>query len=216
MKPEIKAAIMGILALPLALIFIVWGLMDILSVTGGSTELLIIVPVIVTIIYIAVIVVSVLVSFVVKRRNILYKKVHNCSACGAEITLEEKFCNVCGEENIIRYEALTKLKELEIRIEEHKIKNKERTEKLQNKRFGISKQNRKIQNQEKEMLLKQELEVRKRKIKILTGGTHEGTIRWIKEQYCDLKRTIQEIADDLGESMIAVRKCIDEIENQDM
>lgn len=38
MKQEIKYGIMGILTLPVALFFIVSGLMDILSVTGGSSR----------------------------------------------------------------------------------------------------------------------------------------------------------------------------------
>jgi len=41
-------------------------------------------------------------------------------------------------------------------------------------------------------------------------------LEWIKTQYYDLNRTIQDIADDFGESMITIRKYLDEIENQDI
>ena len=70
LNQKIKAAIMGILALSAGLIYIVWGLSDILSVMGGPSELLIIVPAIVIIIFFVVIGVLVVVSIVLKRRNI--------------------------------------------------------------------------------------------------------------------------------------------------
>jgi len=210
MKPEIKAAIMGILALPLALIFIVWGLMDILSVTGGSTEILIIVPVIVTIIYITVIGVLVVVSIVLKRRDILYKKVHHCSVCGAVIKLEDTICNECGEENAIRYEALKKLEDSEKKIEEALARNEEKRSKKRTTR-----RENKLEEMGHEMVLNKLTKIRVMKTKLITGDTREGKLEWIKAQYYDLKRTLIEIAGDLGESMIDVRNYLDEIENQD-
>ncbi len=57
------------------------------------------------------------------------------------------------------------------------------------------------------------LELREKKL--TTGDTHLGKLRWIKTQYYDLNRTIQDIADDLGVSMMRVRKHLDEIENQE-
>jgi len=212
MKPEIKAAVMGILTLPLALIFIVWGLMDILSVTGGSTELLIIVPVIVTIIFFSVIAVLVVVSIVLKRRDILYKKVHNCRACGAAIKLEEKLCNECGEENAIRYEALKKLEDSERKIEEYQAK---RSEKLMNSKRGPNRRERKLQEMEDERLSNKSREIRVMKTKLITGNTREGIMEWIKTQHYDLKRSIQEIAEDLGESMFTVKNFLREIEDQE-
>ena len=52
------------------------------------------------------------------------------------------------------------------------------------------------------------------KARLVTGGTHEGKLSWIKEQL-DLGRTITEIAGDLGESMFRVAKYVDEIEKKD-
>ena len=64
------------------------------------------------------------------------------------------------------------------------------------------------------MLFNEERDLRVKKTKLIIGGSHEGKLDWIKAQHYDLKRTIQEIADDLGESMIAIGKYLDEIENQ--
>jgi len=212
MKPEIKAAVMGILTLPLALIFIVWGLMDILSVTGGSTELLIIVPVIVTIIFFSVIAVLVVVSIVLKRRDILYKKVHNCRACGAAIKLEEKLCNECGEENAIRYEALKKLEDSERKIEEYQAKISEKRMKSKRRK---TRREKKLQEIEDERLFNKSREIRVMKTKLITGNTREGIREWIKTQHYDLKRTIHDIADDLGMSIFTVKNLLREIEDQE-
>lgn len=212
MKPEIKAAVMGILTLPLALIFIVWGLMDILSVTGGSTELLIIVPVIVSIIFFSVIAVLVVVSIVLKRRDILYKKVHNCRACGAAIKLEDKICKECGEENVIRYEALEKLEDSERKIEEYQAKISEKRMKSKRRK---TRREKKLQEIEDERLFNKSREIRVMKTKLITGNTREGIREWIKTQHYDLKRNIHDIADDLGMSIFTVKNLLREIEDQE-
>ena len=211
MKQEIKYGIMGILTLPVALFFIVSGLMDILSVTGGPPELLIIVPVIVTVIYFVLIGILVIVSVILKRRNILYKKVHNCRICGAAIKLEDKICKECGEENAIRYEALEKLEDSERKIIEYQAK---RSEKLANSKRGPNRRERKLQEMEDQRLSNKSREIRVMKTKLITGNTHEGKLEWIKTQHYDLKRSVREIAEDLIETSLAVSKYLDEIENQ--
>ncbi|NVM46670.1 MAG: hypothetical protein HWN79_17325 [Candidatus Lokiarchaeota archaeon] len=40
----------------------------------------------------------------------------------------------------------------------------------------------------------------------------KGKLDWIKTQYYGENRTIQDIAEELGESMVSVRKYIDEID----
>jgi len=216
MKREFKAMLSGLLLLPLGLIFIVWGLIDILSVTGGPIELLIIVPVIVTIIFFLIFGVIGVVLIISRRRNILYKKIHNCRTCGAVIKLEEKMCANCGAENAIRYEALDKLEKLERKIEELKEYNWERSEKLKYSKRRISPREKKLQEIGDERLFNEERELRVMKTKLIIGSTREGKLEWIKTQHYDLNRSIQEIADDLGDSMIAVRNYLDEIENQDI
>jgi len=57
---------------------------------------------------------------------------------------------------------------------------------------------------------------RLKEMQLYKGNTHEEKLEWIKTQYYDLGRTIQDIANDLDESMITVRKNLDEIENKDI
>lgn len=56
-------------------------------------------------------------------------------------------------------------------------------------------------------------EIRRTVVRSIT--THEGKLRWVKEQFFELKRPIQEIADDLGENITTIAKYIDEIEKAD-
>ncbi|MBY8981191.1 MAG: hypothetical protein KGD72_12440 [Candidatus Lokiarchaeota archaeon] len=209
---SIKALLMAIVFFTVALFFIVSGLFDILSVTGGPIELLIIVPVIVVIIFIGLIVILVVVSIILKRRNILYKKVHNCRACGAAIKLEDHICNDCGKENTIRLEALIKIEDTERKIEEYQAK---RLEKRKNSRKRMNRREKKIQETEDERLYKQTRELRLMKTKLITGNNRDGIMEWIKIQHYDLKRTIQDIADDSGESMLTVKNFLREIEDQE-
>jgi len=62
---------------------------------------------------------------------------------------------------------------------------------------------------------RRDVELREKKMKLIIGSTPEGKLEWIKTQYFDLHRNIQDIADDLGESMMTVKKYLNEIENQD-
>jgi len=209
-KPEIKAAIFGIVFLSGGLIYLVWGLSDILSLTGGPPELLIIVPVIVTIIFFLVIAVLVVVSLFIKRRKIYNRKVYKCRGCGAAIKLEEKICNECGEENAIRYEALKKLEDSERKIEEDLAKN---SEKLSKRRaIGIEKGLQKVGH---DLLVNELVKIKLKKMKLITGNTSEGIREWIKTQHYDLKRNIQDIADELGMSIFTVKNLLKEIEDQD-
>ncbi len=164
-----------------------------------------------TVIYFVLIGILVIVSVILKRRNILYKKVHNCRICGAAIKLEDKICKECGEENAIRYEALEKLEDSERKIIEYQAK---RSEKLANSKRGPNRRERKLQEMEDQRLSNKSREIRVMKTKLITGNTRDGIIEWIKTQHYDLKRNIQEIAEDSGESMLSVRKYLDEIENQ--
>jgi len=67
---------------------------------------------------------------------------------------------------------------------------------------------------EERMPFKEKRELRVKKTKLIS--THEEKLEWVRTQHIDLKRTIQDIADDLGESMMTVRKFLNEIENQDI
>ena len=65
---------------------------------------------------------------------------------------------------------------------------------------------------EKSMPFNEEKDLRVNKTKLIS--IREGKLEWIKRQYYDLNRTIQDIADDLRVSMMTVRKHLNEIENQ--
>lgn len=210
MKREYKVFLTGILFLPVSLFFLEWGLIDILSVTGGPIELLIVVPVIVTFIYLLIFGVIVVAEIISRQRNILYKKIIKCTVCGALIKLEEEICTKCGAENIIRSEALEKLDNLERKIE---IK---RSENLRTAKSTKTRRTAKLQEMDDELLSDNARKVRMKKTQLIIGTSHEGKLEWIKTQYYDLGRTIQDIADDLDESMITVRKNLDEIKSQNI
>lgn len=212
MKREFKALLSGLLLLLLSLIFIIWGLSDILSVTGGPIELLIIIPVIVGGIIFLIFGVLFVVLFIGIRRNVLHKRIYNCRECGAVIQLEAELCANCGAKNVIKDGAFEKLEKLETKIEKFKAK---RSEMLQSSKRALTARDKRYLESEERMLLNEERELRVMKTKLIIGSTREGKLEWIKTQHYDLNRSIQDIADDLGDSMIAVRKYLDEIENQD-
>lgn len=212
MKREVKSLLSGLLLLPLSLIFLVWGFIEILSVTGGPIELLIVIPIIVLGIMLLIFGILFVVIFIGVRRNVLHKKIYNCSKCGAVIKLEVGFCVNCGAKNVFKDEALEKLDKLETKIIKFKAK---RSEMLQSSKRPLTARDIRALESEERMLFNEERDLRVKKTKLIIGGSREGKLDWIKTQYYDLKRTTQEIADDLGESMIAVRKYLDEIENQD-
>ena len=212
MKREFKALLSGLLLLLLSLIFIIWGLSDILSVTGGPIELLIIIPLIVGGIIFLIFGVLFVVLFIGIRRNVLHKRIYNCRECGAVIQLEAELCANCGAKNVIKDEAFEKLEKLETKIEKFKAK---RSEMLQSSKRALTARDKRYLESEERMLLNEERELRMMKTKLIIGSTREGKLEWIKTQHYDLNRSIQDIADDLGDSMIAVRKYLDEIENQD-
>jgi hypothetical protein len=76
----------------------------------------------------------------------------------------------------------------------------------------LKENNRRALESEERMPFIEKRELRVKKKKLLS--TREGKLEWIKTQYYDLNRTIQDIAEDLSESMVTVRKFLDEIKNQ--
>jgi len=210
MKPEFKLILRGLLFLAVGLFFLIWGLDDILYLTGGSKELLTIIPVIAFLIFLLIMGTLFAVSIIQKRKHVLYKKIYNCRTCGAVIKLEEIICAKCGAENTIRDEALEKLEYLERKIEVKRSENLKSSKLLKTRRSG------KLQEIDDELLSSKARKVRLKKTQLIIGNTHEGKLEWIKTQYYDLGRTIQDVANDLGESMITVRKNLDEIESKDI
>ena len=207
MKPESKLILRGIPFLILGFLFLVWGLYDILSLTGGTLDLLSTIIIIVFAVMLLILGVIIIVGLILRQRHVLYKKDYKCRECGAAINLEEEYCAECGAKNVAKYEALEKLEEYERKIE--KVKAKRAKAKPPKTR-----RNKKLEEIEDEMLANREREMRVKKTKLIIGGSHEGKLEWIKTQYYDLNRSIQDIADDLNESMMTIRKYLDEIDNQ--
>lgn len=132
-----------------------------------------------------------------------------CRACGATIKLESKNCVNCGAENAARLERIATLES-----------KRKKTDKRQAKILGHASKRKNMRGDRvaefwDKTLTRRERRLRMEQAKLEMGGTHEGKLRWIKEQIKDLKRPIQEVADDLGVSMIAIGKYIDEIEKQE-
>ena len=134
--------------------------------------------------------------------------IYKCRACGAENKLEEKFCRTCGAENVLRLEKIAKLESKRKRVE----KRKEKVNYRASKRKSIH-GDRRAELYDK-MYTRRSRRLRLEQSKLETGGTHKGKLRWVKKQLYDLKRSIPEIANDLGVSMNAVAKLVDEIKNQ--
>jgi len=136
---------------------------------------------------------------------------HKCIACLAVIKLEEKFCRNCGAENVLRIIKIANLESKVARVDKKREKvwgggtPDRRTIRLDRRKEGRD-----------QILAIKSRELKMKKTKLKTGNTHKGKLEWIKTQYYDLNRTIQDIADDFGESMITIRKYLDEIENQDI
>ena len=211
MKPESKLMLRGLLLILPAFFFLVWGLIEIFSATGGSIDLLLVIPIVVFLIVFIILGVIILVGIILKRRHVLYKENYKCKECGAAINLEEEYCAQCGAKNTAKYEALEKLEDMERKIE--KVKTK-RSEERKSSKWPKTRQAKKLQEIDDELLFNRERDLRAKKAKLIIGSTREGKLEWVRTQYIDLKRTIQDIADDLGESMMTVRKYLNEIENQ--
>ena len=136
--------------------------------------------------------------------------IYKCKACGAENKLEEKSCRTCGAENVLRLEKIAKLESRWKRIEKRRDKSVEIVTERKTMLGTRSSENRDIILAQKSRKLRLELS------KLETEGTHEGKLRLVKRQYYELNMTIQDIADDLGVSMMTVRKHLNEIEKQDI
>ena len=154
-----------------------------------------------------------------KYRNLKSVKPNDtyyCYMCGAEIKSEGKYCTNCGAENELRLKKIKKLENLEkspssylstpafLSLDTPSYLSKSR--KREFKRYQASTEKmRDRQSLERDRL-------RTTKTKLIIGNTREGKLKWVKKQHFDLKRSIQDIANDLGESMISVKKYLDEIE----
>ena len=130
---------------------------------------------------------------------------YRCRDCGNENNTLVKFCSYCGAENELRTEELAKL--------EAKRKDAE----LKRALLGVHELEKKPDMHSEILeskLTRQAKKLRMEETKLKIGKSHEDLLLWIKEQFYGLERSIQDIAEDLGESIIRVAKYIDEIDEQ--
>ncbi|MFX0020676.1 MAG: hypothetical protein ACFFAF_18310 [Candidatus Hermodarchaeota archaeon] len=201
MKPELKLMLRGSLTCVVGMIFLAWGVSDLVIAFNAPSILIFIIPVIASLIFF--IILASLYIRAKKAGSILDEKtVYSCSECGSTLKLEDKLCNYCGVENVNRKEALEKLEEMEKSIENEKAK-------LLEKMYTKKRKTYQTEEMMLELLNSNAREVRLRKVKLIIGNNLEDKIRWVKTQFHDMNRTIQDIADDLGESMITVSHYID-------
>jgi len=178
------------------------------KVEDGFYLLITIIPIVVviTIVAIIAIIAGVLVARKKKKPQI---KFYQCLDCGASIRLEEKFYGICGADNLIRKEELVKLEMLGEFLEEAKVK---RLEKLQSSGDRKSPRDRRVDELEGEFLNYQVRRVKMMKARLETGITFDEKLEWVKRQYHEMNKSIQEIAEELGESMITVKNYLNKIE----
>jgi len=195
MKPGIKFLLTGVVFGILGFLFIMWGLSDFAILFDWPPILIYIIPTIVA----GIILVSCMsLYFIAQKKEALLnpKRQLNCSQCGSSISLDTKFCEKCGSENVYRLEALDKLTKME-------QENQER----QTKKFR-SYSSRKQYEMDLKLLNAQARKIKIRKLQLTIGSKKEDKIRWAKEQY-EKGVSIQEIAESLGESFISVKQFID-------
>ena len=204
MKPELKFGLQGSLFCVIGIVVMVWGLSDLVSLFNAPEILIFIIPAIITFAYIILMVFLVIRN---RKKNYFFneKAFYNCVECGSAIKLEEKSCSNCGVENVKRLEAIKQLEELE-RINENE-QSKFLEMNLSTKR---KKQfDRKLETRSLELLESRVRKIRLRKMRLIIGGTIEDKINWAKTQYHEGNKSIQDIAEDLGESIVIVRRYID-------
>jgi len=191
MKLEHKIALEGTLIIVVSIVVMIWPVSDLVILFNAPRVLIFIIPTIIAVI--------VLINFIIlrirmKRKNSIFNKktIYYYTECGSTIKLEEKLCSNCGVENIKRKEALIQLEELEKNIENNKATLKKSQS---NKR--IIPWHKRVEEDIIELSDSHARKVKLRKMEILIGSTLEDKIKWVKTQYHDLNRSIQDIAKEL-------------------
>lgn len=132
------------------------------------------------------------------------KKTFFCGECGSAIKLLDKTCKKCGFQNKVRIMAIQELESREINIK-HDL---DRLVREMKSKWLIA-QSVQLKEMEIDLLMEAARKIKLRRVQLEIGSIPEDRIRWVKSQYHEKNRTIQEIADDLGETMIIVRKYVD-------
>jgi len=123
------------------------------------------------------------------------KSFRTCPHCRQKLPLGAKFCVTCGQ----KIEVLKPIPSI--------------SEKMAEKSFRICPHCRQKLPLRAKFCVNcgQKVEVIK-PISAIKGRNGQINLNWLKHQYYDLERSIQDIADDRNESMITIRKLLDRIE----
>jgi hypothetical protein len=205
MKPESKLVVEGVVMYVIAMFFMIWGISDFIYLFDAPAILIFIIPAAITVAFSII-----LLTFYlrVRQKNVIFKEnaIYRCNECGSSLRLEQIRCKECGAENAYRKEALERLKELENSIEERKVRLLQGS---QSKKWKSSR-TKKLESLEVELLRRQAKRVKDRKTTIIVGSSSlEEKVNWIKAQYLDMHKSVQEIAELLGETDNAVRYYLD-------
>lgn len=175
MEPASKYILRGLLALVLAVIFMIWGISDILSVTNDPTIITIVILIIIIIAVIISIYIIVKVGRESKELFFLNEKkwLYDCSECGERIRLEYKVCGKCGKENTRRKTALKKIETLEPTIEENKAKLLEKLQSSREKSSSRARRDEKLAGEQLRRLNEQANKIKSIKERLLTANTSD-------------------------------------------
>ncbi|MFX1317398.1 MAG: zinc ribbon domain-containing protein [Promethearchaeota archaeon] len=175
MNPSGKFVLIGIIGLLLSVIFILWGINDILSVIKDPTiEIIVILSIMIPYTILIIIGIVILIVKINRKKKELFflnekNWIYNCPECGARINLSEKVCSKCGVENVTRKDALEKLEMWEQSIDKQKAKVLEKQQSSKSRRSPRSERLEKFQ---RDILLRLDQQSTKAKVlkkKLLTG-----------------------------------------------
>jgi len=149
-----------------------------------------------------------------KPEQLMLTEAYYCNICGVENETENKYCYNCGADNAPRLKQIKKLETAEKRSTNPLSSSAIISLDIPWQKTG-AKRVQTAQKKAQKRVPQETARIRTARTKLIIGNTHEGKLKWVKKQYFDLKRTIQDIANDLGESMISVKKYLDELEKLD-
>ena len=107
MEPPGKLISEGILGIVVGIFFMLWGYIDILSLTNDPMiALIIILSIMIPLVIIVIVFVIIITVKVTREKQKLFflnekNWIYNCAECGATLKLEEKVCGECGVENYL-------------------------------------------------------------------------------------------------------------------
>ncbi|MFX1378009.1 MAG: hypothetical protein ACFFA4_02860 [Promethearchaeota archaeon] len=221
MKPSKKFIQYGNSLILVGTFFMLWWLIDLLSAESNiRIAIIIILYIILPLIITAIIYDYMGIVKAVRKKNELdflnlKNQIYNCEMCGKSITLEVKTCNECGAENIIRREFLEEIRTQEEFIEDTRKKILGKNKSAKKKKSTKEKYQKGLEDIILSNLKQKTKRLALVKISILIGNSHNEKLSWVRTQYYEKKRSINEIADELGEDIFIIEDYLGELKKQE-